>query len=120
MQAFTLYILSNPKLFYMQNYDSDFTHSQLKIVTQLRNPVKNPDNIPCPISGYYQFHQTGSNPMVSRIMNGITDSPRPRLSCNRNISSFKVCDAERKEIVVDVEENVCVDYLGRPLDIYSK
>ncbi|XP_035710143.1 uncharacterized protein LOC110853068 isoform X2 [Folsomia candida] len=81
--------------------------------------VKNPDNIPCPISGYYQFHQTGSNPMVSRIMNGITDSPRPRLSCNRNISSFKVCDAERKEIVVDVEENVCVDYLGRPLDIYS-
>lgn len=36
-----------------------------------------------------------------------------------NISSFRNCDIGHKEIVIDVEENICVDYLGRPLDIFG-
>jgi len=86
----------------------------------ITHTAKYPEFIKCPISGYYQFNQVGKYPMVSRILNGITDSPRPKLNCNLNISSFKVCDEQRREIVIDVEENICVDYLGRPLDIYSK
>ncbi|ODM98595.1 hypothetical protein Ocin01_08083 [Orchesella cincta] len=82
--------------------------------------AKNPVSIPCPVRGYFEFFQRGLAPFETRIWNGITDSPRPRLNCNRNISSFRNCDIGHNEIVIDVEQNVCVDYLGRPLDIYTK
>lgn len=84
------------------------------------NVAKDPDYISCPISGYYEFRQHGDIPFETRILKGVTDSPRPILHCNTNISSFKACGENRDEIVIDVEDNICVDYLGRPLDIYSK
>lgn len=59
-------------------------------------------------------------PFVTRILGGVTQSPRPNINCKENISDFSVCDTEQKEIWID--ENYClsVDHLGRPIDIYSK
>lgn len=53
-----------------------------------------------------------------RILGGITDSPRPNIYCKQNISDFSSC-GDQKEIAID--ENYClsVDYFGRPKDIYS-
>lgn len=50
----------------------------------------------------------------------MTLSPRPNVYCKENISDFSVCDTQQKEIHID--ENYClsVDYVGRPKDIYSK
>lgn len=47
-------------------------------------------------------------------------APRALTYCKQNISDFSVCDYDQKEIQVD--ENYClsVDYRGRPLDIDSK
>lgn len=58
-------------------------------------------------------------PFETRILGGVTHSPRPGTYCKVNISDFSVCDQDQKEITID--ENYCltVDYLGRPVDIYS-
>lgn len=55
---------------------------------------------------------------LCRILGGITDSPRPNIYCKQNISDFSSC-GDQKEIAID--ENYClsVDYFGRPKDIYS-
>lgn len=47
-------------------------------------------------------------------------SPRPNIYCKQNISDLSVCDSEQKEMAVD--ENYClsVDWKGLPVDIYSK
>lgn len=76
--------------------------------------------IRCPVAGKYKFKQRGEIPFVTRILGGVTQSPRPNIYCKENISDLSVCDTEQKEIWVD--ENYClsVDHLGRPVDIYSK
>jgi len=53
-------------------------------------------------------------------LGGVTQSPRPGVYCKQNISDFSVCGQDQKEITID--ENFClsVDYLGRPVDIYSQ
>jgi hypothetical protein len=82
--------------------------------------AKNPVPIRCPVAGKYNFSQKGDVPFETRILGGVTQSPRPGVYCKTNISDFSVCDKEQKEVRVD--ENYClsVDYVGRPVDIYSK
>lgn len=81
---------------------------------------KNPVPIKCPVAGKFNFTQRGEAPFETRILGGVTLSPRPNTYCKQNISDFSVCDTEQKEIAID--ENYCltVDHLGRPVDIYSK
>jgi len=71
------------------------------------------------VAGKFKFTQKGDIKFETRILGGVTDSPRPDIYCKENISDFSVCDAEQKEMWID--ENYClsVDYKGRPVDIYS-
>jgi hypothetical protein len=80
---------------------------------------KNPVPIRCPVAGKFNFTQKGEVLFETRILGGVTLSPRPNTYCKQNISDFSVCDTEQKEIAID--ENYClsVDHLGRPVDIYS-
>ncbi|ERL92844.1 uncharacterized protein LOC109542093 [Dendroctonus ponderosae] len=80
---------------------------------------KNPVPIKCPVAGKFNFTQKGDVPFETRILGGVTLSPRPNIYCKENISDFSVCDDEQKEIAVD--ENYClsVDHRGKPVDIYS-
>lgn len=71
------------------------------------------------MAGKYKFIQRGETPFVTRIIGGITQSPRPEIHCKENISDLSVCDTEQKEMWID--ENYClsVDYNSKPVDIYS-
>lgn len=81
--------------------------------------ARDPVPIRCPVAGKFKFTQKGDIKFETRILGGVTDSPRPDIYCKENISDFSVCDAEQKEMWID--ENYClsVDYKGRPVDIYS-
>lgn len=74
----------------------------------------------CPVAGKFNFTQKGDVKFETRILGGVTQSPRPNIYCKENISDFSVCDTDQKEMQID--ENYCltVDHLGRPTDIYSK
>ncbi|XP_026751137.1 uncharacterized protein LOC113511659 [Galleria mellonella] len=80
---------------------------------------KDPSPIRCPVAGKFNFTQRGDVRFETRILGGVTLSPRPNLYCKLNISDFSVCDTDQKTI--QIKENYClsVDYLGRPVDIYS-
>ncbi|KAI8429135.1 hypothetical protein MSG28_007683 [Choristoneura fumiferana] len=80
---------------------------------------KDPSPIRCPVAGKFNFTQRGDVRFETRIIGGVTLSPRPNLYCKLNISDFSVCDIDQKTI--QIKENYClsVDYLGRPVDIYS-
>lgn len=80
---------------------------------------KNPVPIKCPVAGKFNFTQKGDVPFETRILGGVTLSPRPNVYCKENISDFSVCDDEQKEVAID--ENYClsVDHRGKPVDIYS-
>jgi hypothetical protein len=82
--------------------------------------AKNPVPVHCPVAGKYNFTQRGDVPFETRILGGVTLSPRPNTYCKENISDFSVCDAEQKEIAIDETYCLSVDHLGRPVDIYSK
>lgn len=82
--------------------------------------AKNPVPVQCPVAGKYNFTQRGDVPFETRILGGVTLSPRPNTYCKENISDFSVCDAEQKEIAIDETYCLSVDHLGRPVDIYSK
>lgn len=81
--------------------------------------AKNPVPVRCPVAGKYNFTQRGEAPFKTRILGGVTLSPRPDIRCKQNISDLSVCDTDQKEMWID--ENYClsVDHLGRPVDIYS-
>jgi len=81
--------------------------------------TKNPVPVRCPVAGKYNFTQRGEAPFRTRILGGVTLSPRPDIRCKQNISDLSVCDTDQKEMWID--ENYClsVDHLGRPVDIYS-
>ncbi|KDR08043.1 hypothetical protein L798_02197 [Zootermopsis nevadensis] len=81
--------------------------------------AKNPVPVQCPIAGKYNFTQRGDVPFETRILGGVTLSPRPNTYCKQNISDFSVCDTEQKEISIDETYCLSVDHLGRPVDIYS-
>ncbi|KAG8230086.1 hypothetical protein J437_LFUL009205 [Ladona fulva] len=81
--------------------------------------AKNPVPVRCPIAGKYNFTQKGDVLFETRILGGVTLSPRPNLYCKENISDFSVCDTDQKEIAIDETYCLSVDHLGRPVDIYS-
>lgn len=81
--------------------------------------AKNPVPIRCPVAGKFNFTQKGEVPFETRILGGVTQSPRPGTYCKQNISDFSVCDQDQKEVTVDETFCLTVDYLGRPVDIYS-
>jgi len=82
--------------------------------------AKNPVPVRCPIAGKYMFHQKGDVLFETRILGGVTKSPRPNIYCKQNISDFSVCSTDQKEIAIDETYCLSVDHLGKPVDIYSK
>lgn len=82
--------------------------------------AKTPVPVRCPIAGKYEFQQKGDILFETRILGGVTLSPRPNTYCKKNISDISICDSDQKEMAID--ENYClsVDHLGRPVDIYSE
>ncbi|XP_012271106.1 uncharacterized protein LOC105694740 [Orussus abietinus] len=81
--------------------------------------AKHPVPVRCPIAGKYMFKQKGDVLFETRILGGVTLSPRPNVYCKQNISDFSVCDTDQKEIAIDETYCLSVDYLGKPVDIYS-
>ncbi|XP_020295497.1 uncharacterized protein LOC109860657 [Pseudomyrmex gracilis] len=81
--------------------------------------AKNPVPVRCPVAGKYMFHQKGEVLFETRILGGVTKSPRPNIYCKQNISDFSVCGTDQKEIAIDETYCLSVDYLGKPVDIYS-
>ncbi|KAL7020578.1 hypothetical protein ACKWTF_011577 [Chironomus riparius] len=81
--------------------------------------AKHPVPVRCPVAGKFNFTQQGEHKFRTRILGGVTLSPRPDIRCKQNISDLSVCDTDQKEMWID--ENYClsVDHLGRPVDIYS-
>ena len=81
--------------------------------------ARHPVPVRCPVAGKFNFTQKGEHPFKTRILGGVTLSPRPDIRCKQNISDLSVCDTDQKEMWID--ENYClsVDHLGRPVDIYS-
>ncbi|KAK2721970.1 hypothetical protein QYM36_002511, partial [Artemia franciscana] len=102
-------------LFIDVDYCADVDHLGRPVDIYTKDPVP----IRCPVAGKFKFDQKGDIPFETRILGGITESPRPDVYCKQNISDFSVCDTEQKEIAI--KENYClsVDYKGRPVDIYS-
>lgn len=82
--------------------------------------AQKPVPVRCPVAGKFNFTQKGDVPFETRILGGVTLSPRPNLYCKQNISDFSVCDADQKEIWIDETYCLSVDHLGRPVDIYSE
>ncbi|KAF5276552.1 hypothetical protein FQR65_LT03982 [Abscondita terminalis] len=80
---------------------------------------KNPVPIRCPVAGKFNFTQKGDILFETRILGGVTLSPRPNIYCKENISDFSVCDTDQKEIAIDETYCLSVDHRGRPVDIYS-
>lgn len=78
-----------------------------------------PVPVRCPVAGKFNFTQRGESPFKTRILGGVTLSPRPDIRCKQNISDFSVCDTDQKEMAIDADYCLSVDYLGRPVDIYS-
>ncbi|KAL0277851.1 UNVERIFIED_CONTAM: hypothetical protein PYX00_004986 [Menopon gallinae] len=96
--------------------------AQFKNAQQWRYDVllaKNPVPIRCPVAGKFNFTQKGDVPFETRILGGVTESPRPNLYCKENISDLSVCDTDQKEMAIDETFCLSVDHLGRPVDIYS-
>ena len=67
----------------------------------------------------FRFQQNGDIKFQTRILGGVTDSPRPEIHCMDSVSSFQVCDSGQKEMVIDAEFCLSTDTYGRPMDIYS-
>ncbi|XP_043477795.1 uncharacterized protein LOC122508478 [Leptopilina heterotoma] len=82
--------------------------------------AQNPVPVRCPVAGKFRFEQKGDTLFETRILGGVTLSPRPNLYCKQNISDFSVCDTDQKEIAIDETYCLTVDHLGRPVDIYSE
>ncbi|XP_054275939.1 uncharacterized protein LOC128995870 isoform X1 [Macrosteles quadrilineatus] len=80
---------------------------------------KDPVPVRCPVAGKFNFTQRGDVPFETRILGGVTLSPRPNVYCKENISDFSVCDTDQKEMKIDETYCLSVDHLGRPIDIYS-
>ncbi|XP_014230811.1 uncharacterized protein LOC106655109 [Trichogramma pretiosum] len=81
--------------------------------------AKDPVPVRCPVAGKFMFKQKGDVLFETRILGGVTDTPRPNIYCKQNISDFSVCDTDQKEIAIDETYCLSVDHLGRPVDIYS-
>lgn len=83
------------------------------------NLAKDPVAIRCPVAGVFHFQQQGDIQFQTRILGGVTDSPRPEIHCMHSVSSLQVCDSGQREMVIDAEYCLSTDTYGRPVDIYS-
>ncbi|XP_012522195.1 uncharacterized protein LOC105828421 [Monomorium pharaonis] len=81
--------------------------------------AKNPVPVRCPVAGKFMFQQKGDVLFETRIIGGVTKSPRPNIYCKQNISDLSVCSTDQKEIAIDETYCLSVDHLGKPVDIYS-
>ncbi|CAG0890090.1 unnamed protein product, partial [Cyprideis torosa] len=82
--------------------------------------AEQPVPVRCPVAGKFNFSQIGDAPFETRILGGVTETPRPNIYCKENISDFSVCDIDQKEILVDERYCLSVDYAGRPCIGYWK
>lgn len=82
-------------------------------------PAKTPVPIRCPVAGKFNFTQKGDFLFETRILGGVTLSPRPQITCKDKISDFAACDGDQKEITIDETFCLDVDHRGQPIDIYS-
>ncbi|XP_025415881.1 uncharacterized protein LOC112687406 [Sipha flava] len=80
---------------------------------------KTPVPVRCPVAGKFNFTQKGDFLFETRILGGVTLSPRPQISCKDKISDFAACDGDQKEITIDESFCLDVDHRGQPIDIYS-
>lgn len=80
---------------------------------------KDPVPIRCPVAGKFRFHQEGEIKFETRILGGVTQSPRPNVYCRENISDFSVCERDQRMIEIDAVKCISTDHQGRPVDIYS-
>jgi len=81
--------------------------------------AKDPVAMRCPLAGWFKFKQMGDLPFKTRILGGVTDSPRPQFRCYDSASTLQICDSGQKEITIDADHCLSVDTHGRPVDIYS-
>lgn len=81
--------------------------------------LQDPVPVRCPVAGKFNFTQQGEHPFKTRILGGVTLSPRPDIHCRQNISDMSVCDTDQKEMFVDANYCLSVNYQGAPVDIYS-
>lgn len=81
--------------------------------------IKNPLAITCPVAGKFNFTQRGEIPFETRILGGVTLSPRPNLYCKENISDWSACNTGQNTIEITKDYCLTVDHLGRPVDIYG-
>uniref|UniRef100_A0A1B0C575 Uncharacterized protein n=1 Tax=Glossina palpalis gambiensis TaxID=67801 RepID=A0A1B0C575_9MUSC len=77
--------------------------------------AKNPAPVRCPVAGKFNFTQRGEHPFKTRILGGVTLSPRPLIYCKENISDLSVCDTDQKELAVD--ENYSLSRLRNDIDL---
>ncbi|XP_066602828.1 uncharacterized protein udt [Prorops nasuta] len=82
--------------------------------------AKHPVPVRCPIAGKYMFEQKGDVLFETRILGGVTLSPRPNIYCKQNISDLSVCGTDQKELTIDETYCLSVDHRGMPVDIYSE
>ncbi|KAF4517541.1 hypothetical protein B566_EDAN005104 [Ephemera danica] len=84
--------------------------------------AKNPVPVRCPVAGKYNFTQRGDVPFETRILGGVTLSPRPNLYCKENISDFSVCDPDYKMKCIGFWKENLKSYLVTydELDAFSK
>jgi hypothetical protein len=90
-----------------------------KLTFSVLTIAKEPVPIRCPVAGMFRFQQSGDIKFQTRILGGVTDSPRPEIHCMDSVSSLQVCDSGQKEMVIDAEFCLSTDTYGRPMDIYS-
>lgn len=95
----------------MFDHDEEWKYS----IMIKRDPVA----IKCPVAGKFKFTQEGELPFETRILGGVTQSPRPNVYCKENISDVSICDSDQRIMKIDADKCISVDYFGRPVDIYS-
>lgn len=80
--------------------------------------------VACPVAGMFRFEQSGEVLFRTRILQGITEAPRPDIQCNASlVSEFSACNRNQDQptvINVDVKKCYSVDQQGLPIDIYSQ
>lgn len=94
-------------------------NGQKKYIKFYNFSAKTPVPVRCPVAGKFNFTQEGDFLFETRILGGVTLSPRPQISCKDKISDFSACDGDQKEITIDETSCLDVDHRGQPIDIYS-
>ena len=80
-----------------------------------------PAPVECPIGGRYRFEQTGDEgEKFSTRVRGITERPRHKIGCRKNVTEIKSCATNQKKLLVDADYCDTVDHTGRPIGEYGE